>query len=126
MVTDRQQQKPFFIFTVSVSRWCCGELNIITYCFGHVSFHREKPPFASKIHFVKKKSVNVYNSSDFLTIKILSDVKININNTEFVVILIRFLGAGTLPFCFAGPIQLAHCDACSRQISQGAVPRYSG
>ena len=36
-------------------------------------------------------------------------------------ILIRFLGVGTLPFCFAGPIQLAHCDACSMQISQGAA-----
>ena len=45
----------------------------------------------------------------------------NVNISEFVVTLIRFLGAGTLPFCFAGAIQLAHCDACSMQISQGAA-----
>ena len=43
-----------------------------------------------------------------------------ISDSEFVVTLIRFLGAGTLPFRFAGAIRLVHCDACM-QISQGAA-----
>ena len=52
-----------------------------------------------------------------------------ISDSEFVVTLIRFLGAGTLPFLFrwGNMSHLAHCDACSMQISQGAareVPQY--
>ena len=82
----------------------------------------ENPLSLQKFILWRKNPVNVYNSSDFLTIKIRPEVIfINVNITEFVVTLLRFLGAGTLPFCFAGAIQLAHCDACSMQISQGAA-----
>ena len=44
---------------------------------------------------MKKEAIKCYYSSDFVTLKILSDV----NNTEFVAILIRFLGTSALPFC---------------------------
>ena len=44
---------------------------------------------------MKKKPIKCYYSSDFVTLKILSVV----NNTEFVAILIRFLGTSALPFC---------------------------
>ena len=52
----------------------------------------------------------------FSYLKKISDI----NNTEFVAVLIRFLGASVLPFCdffvFAGSIRLVHCYACSTQV----------
>ena len=71
-------------------------------CFGHVSFHRGNPPFAPKIHYVKKKKpVNVYNSSDFLTIKYcrrwykLKSLNLLWHSSDSYNV-----GAGTLPFLF--------------------------
>ena len=47
-------------------------------------------------------------------------------NTKIVVILLWFLGTCALSFCFAGLIQLVHCDACSTQVKprRSKVPRY--
>ena len=48
---------------------------------------------------MKKKNIEFYYSFDFVTIKIISELKLELINTKFVAILIRFLGTSALPFC---------------------------
>ena len=66
-----------------------------------------------KNYCLKKETIKCYYSN-LLTLKKILDV----NNTEFVAVLVRFLGASALPFC----------DLCSTQVkprgSEDKVPWY--
>ena len=72
---------------------------------------------------MKKETIKFYYSSNFVTVKKNPDV----NNTEFVAMLVWFLGASALPFCdfFFCCLRWAG-DACSTQVKPrgSEVPRY--